>query len=89
MAGVERGCRSGAAAPRARRAGACTGPGPLPGLHFRHTKRGPVAQALAPAGAVLVLACTAFGGSGVLAAGLVCALMVTVGVPIHSRVSRA
>jgi hypothetical protein len=38
---------------------------------------------------VLVLACTAFGHSGVLAAGLVCALMVAVGVLIHSRESRA
>ncbi|MFE5584288.1 hypothetical protein [Kitasatospora sp. NPDC056531] len=33
--------------------------------------------------------CTAFGGSGVLAAGLVCALAVAVGVLIHSRESRA
>ncbi|MFJ6776659.1 low temperature requirement protein A [Kitasatospora sp. NPDC091257] len=57
-------------------------------LHSRHTKRGAVAQAVAPTGAVLVLACTALGGSGVLAAGLVCALMVAVGVLIHGRESR-
>ncbi|RKT17800.1 low temperature requirement protein LtrA [Streptomyces sp. 1114.5] len=57
-------------------------------LHSRHTKRGAVAQALAPAGAVLVLACTALGGPGVLAAGLVCALMVAAGVLVHSRESR-
>ncbi|MFJ9608165.1 low temperature requirement protein A [Kitasatospora sp. NPDC101176] len=53
-------------------------------LHSRHTKTG-LAQALAPAGAVLVLACTALGGSGVLAAGLVCALTVAVGVVLHTR----
>ncbi|MEU7094266.1 low temperature requirement protein A [Kitasatospora aureofaciens] len=58
-------------------------------LHSRHTKRGPVAQSVAPTGAVLVLACTALGGSGVPAAGLVCALMVAVGVLIHGRESRA
>ncbi|MEV7185469.1 low temperature requirement protein A [Kitasatospora sp. NPDC093102] len=57
-------------------------------LHSRHTKRGAVAQAVAPAGAVLVLACTALGGSGVLAAGLVCTLTVAVGVLIHGRESR-
>ncbi|MFJ6623021.1 low temperature requirement protein A [Kitasatospora sp. NPDC091335] len=57
-------------------------------LHSRHTKRGVVAQSLAPAGAVLVLACTALGGSGVLAAGLVCALMVAGGVLVHGRESR-
>ncbi|MFJ7277434.1 low temperature requirement protein A [Kitasatospora sp. NPDC098663] len=53
-------------------------------LHSRHTKTG-LAQALAPTAAVLVLACTALGGSGVLAAGLVCALTVAVGVLLHSR----
>ncbi|MFF3115887.1 low temperature requirement protein A [Kitasatospora sp. NPDC057904] len=53
-------------------------------LHSRHTKTG-AAQALAPTGAVLVLACTALGGSGVLAAGLVCAAMVAVGVAMHAR----
>ncbi|WP_371518816.1 low temperature requirement protein A [Kitasatospora sp. NBC_01300] len=53
-------------------------------LHSRHTKTG-LAQALAPTAAVLVLACTAFGGSGVLAAGLVCALTVAVGLLLHSR----
>ncbi|KJS53142.1 low temperature requirement protein A [Streptomyces rubellomurinus] len=58
-------------------------------LHSRHTKRGLLAQAVAPTTAVLVLACTAFGGSGVLAAGLVCALMVVVGVVLHSRETAA
>jgi low temperature requirement protein LtrA len=58
-------------------------------LHSRHTKRGTVAQAVAPVGAALVLACTALGGSGVPAAGLVCALMIAVGVLIHGRESRA
>ncbi|MFJ2579680.1 low temperature requirement protein A [Kitasatospora aureofaciens] len=53
-------------------------------LHSRHTKSG-IAQVLGPAGAVLVLACTAFGDSGVLAAGLVCALIVAVGVALHAR----
>ncbi|MFE4520213.1 low temperature requirement protein A, partial [Kitasatospora sp. NPDC056783] len=57
-------------------------------LHSRHTKRGIAAQAMAPAGAVLVLACTALGGAGVLAAGLVCALLVAVGVLVHGRESR-
>ncbi|MER7750959.1 low temperature requirement protein A [Kitasatospora sp. NPDC097643] len=53
-------------------------------LHTRHTKTG-AAQALAPTGAALVLACTAFGDSGVLAAGLVCALTVAAGVAMHAR----
>ncbi|MFI8459308.1 low temperature requirement protein A [Kitasatospora sp. NPDC085464] len=57
-------------------------------LHSRHTKRGALAQAVAPVGAALVLACTAFGGSGVPAAGLVCTLMVAAGVLIHGRESR-
>ncbi|MFJ6383873.1 low temperature requirement protein A [Kitasatospora sp. NPDC092039] len=57
-------------------------------LHSRHTKRGAVAQSVAPVGAVLVLACTALGDSGVLAAGLVCALMVAVGVLVHGLESR-
>ncbi|MEU8920926.1 low temperature requirement protein A [Kitasatospora sp. NPDC048545] len=56
-------------------------------LHSRHTKRGAVAQAVAPVGAALVLACTALGGPGVLAAGLVCALMVATGVLVHGRES--
>ncbi|WP_031069925.1 low temperature requirement protein A, partial [Streptomyces sp. NRRL WC-3742] len=54
-------------------------------LHSRHTKRGALAQSIAPAGAVLVLACTALGASGVLAAGLVCALMVSAGLLVHGR----
>ncbi|MEV7772532.1 low temperature requirement protein A [Kitasatospora sp. NPDC086791] len=54
-------------------------------LHSRHTKRGPAAQAVAPVGAALVLACTALGGPGVAAAGVVCALMVATGVLLHSR----
>ncbi|MQS12359.1 low temperature requirement protein A [Streptomyces kaniharaensis] len=53
-------------------------------LHSRHTKTG-IVQTLAPGGAVLVLACTVLGGSGVLAAGLVCALLVAVGVALHAR----
>ncbi|MFF9644576.1 hypothetical protein [Kitasatospora aureofaciens] len=44
---------------------------------------------MAPTGAVLVLAGTALGGSGVPAAGLVRALTVGVGVLIHGRESRA
>ncbi|MFJ9694104.1 low temperature requirement protein A [Kitasatospora sp. NPDC101183] len=58
-------------------------------LHSRHTKTGVLAQSIAPAGAVLVLACTALGGSAVLAAGLVCALMVTAGLVVHSREAAA
>ncbi|WP_030238741.1 low temperature requirement protein A [Streptomyces sp. NRRL S-350] len=58
-------------------------------LHSRHTKRGTLAQSVAPVGAVLVLSCTALGVSGVPAAGLVCALTVAVGVLVHSREGRA
>ncbi|MGA5820719.1 low temperature requirement protein A [Kitasatospora sp. NPDC094028] len=58
-------------------------------LHSRHTKRGLLAQAVAPTAAVLVLACTAFGGSGVPAAGLVCAVMIAFGVWLHSRETAA
>ncbi|WP_406198741.1 low temperature requirement protein A [Kitasatospora sp. NBC_01560] len=53
-------------------------------LHARHVKTG-VEQALLPAASVAVLACTAAGGSGVLAAGLVSALTVAVGVVLHAR----
>ncbi|MFJ2867251.1 hypothetical protein [Kitasatospora sp. NPDC087314] len=53
-------------------------------LHSRHTKTG-VAQALAPTGAVLVLACAELGDSGVLAAGLVGALTVVVGLLLPAR----
>ncbi|MFI6446203.1 low temperature requirement protein A [Kitasatospora sp. NPDC050543] len=56
-------------------------------LHSRHTKSG-VAQVLAPAAAVVVLACTAFGDDGVLAAGLVSALTVALGVALHAREGR-
>ncbi|WUQ88943.1 low temperature requirement protein A [Kitasatospora purpeofusca] len=53
-------------------------------LHSRHVKTG-VAQVLLPAASVAVLACTAAGGSGVLAAGLVTALTVAAGVALHAR----
>ncbi|MFE6749056.1 low temperature requirement protein A [Kitasatospora purpeofusca] len=53
-------------------------------LHSRHVKTG-AAQVLLPAASVAVLACTAAGGSGVLAAGLVTALTVAVGVALHAR----
>ncbi|GAA1196297.1 low temperature requirement protein LtrA [Kitasatospora gansuensis] len=56
-------------------------------LHARHSKRGP-AQVLLPVAAVAVLLCTLFGESGVLAAGLVCAAAVAVGVTLHSRQSQ-
>ncbi|WP_316529098.1 low temperature requirement protein A [Kitasatospora brasiliensis] len=57
-------------------------------LHSRHAKRGVLAQAVSPVAAVLVLGCTALRGAGVPAAGLVCALLVAVGVLIHARESR-
>ncbi|WTA56596.1 low temperature requirement protein A [Kitasatospora purpeofusca] len=53
-------------------------------LHSRHVKTG-AAQALLPAASVAVLACTAAGGAGVLAAGLVTASTVAVGVALHAR----
>ncbi|WP_438267935.1 low temperature requirement protein A [Kitasatospora purpeofusca] len=53
-------------------------------LHSRHVKTG-AAQLLLPVASVAVLACTAAGGSGVLAAGLVTALTVAVGVALHAR----
>ncbi|MFB7620829.1 low temperature requirement protein A [Kitasatospora sp. NPDC056181] len=53
-------------------------------LHARHVKTG-AEQALLPAAAVAVLACTAAGGSGVLAAGLVSAATVALGVTMHAR----
>ncbi|MFC5664790.1 low temperature requirement protein A [Kitasatospora misakiensis] len=53
-------------------------------LHARHAKTG-AAQVLLPAGSVAVLACTAAGESGVLAAGLVTAATVAVGVLLHAR----
>ncbi|MFC9326364.1 low temperature requirement protein A [Kitasatospora sp. NPDC057015] len=53
-------------------------------LHARHTKTG-AAQALLPVAAAAVLACTLLGESGVLAAGLVAAATVAVGVALHAR----
>ncbi|WP_245205836.1 low temperature requirement protein A [Kitasatospora sp. RG8] len=53
-------------------------------LHARHVKTG-AEQALLPAATVAVLACTAAGGSGVLAAGLVSAATVALGVTMHAR----
>ncbi len=53
-------------------------------LHARHVKTG-AAQVLLPAASVAVLACTAAGDSGVLAAGLVTAATVAVGVVLHAR----
>ncbi|WP_406113649.1 low temperature requirement protein A [Kitasatospora purpeofusca] len=53
-------------------------------LHSRHVKTG-AAQALLPAASVAVLACTAAGGAGVLAAGLVTASTVAAGVALHAR----
>ncbi|WP_329495118.1 low temperature requirement protein A [Kitasatospora herbaricolor] len=53
-------------------------------LHARHGKSG-TARAVLPVAAVAVLACTFLGGSGVLAAGLVAAATVAVGVALHAR----
>ncbi|MET9396498.1 low temperature requirement protein A [Kitasatospora sp. NPDC002965] len=53
-------------------------------LHSRHVKTG-AAQALLPVASVAVLACTAAGWAGVLAAGLVSAVTVGVGVVLHAR----
>ena len=53
-------------------------------LHSRHTKSG-AAQAVLPTASAAVLACTALGTSGVLAAGLVAAAAVAVGVALHAR----
>lgn len=53
-------------------------------LHSRHARTG-AAQVLGPAGAALVPACTALGGPGVLAAGLVYAMPVAVGGAMHAR----
>ncbi|MFF7592122.1 low temperature requirement protein A [Kitasatospora purpeofusca] len=53
-------------------------------LHSRHVKTG-AAQVLLPAASVAVLACTAAGGSGVLAAGLVTASTVALGVALQAR----
>ncbi|MGW6914655.1 low temperature requirement protein A [Kitasatospora sp. NPDC054939] len=53
-------------------------------LHARHAKSG-IAQTLLPAAAAAVLACTAAGGPGILAAGLVCAATVAVGVALGAR----
>ncbi len=53
-------------------------------LHSRHTKSG-AAQAVLPAASAAVLACTALGHSGVLAAGLVAAATVALGITLHAR----
>ncbi|MDH6142591.1 low temperature requirement protein LtrA [Kitasatospora sp. GP30] len=53
-------------------------------LHSRHGKAG-AAQWVLPSTAALVLACTALGRSGVLAAGLVAAAAVAVGLGLHAR----
>jgi len=53
-------------------------------LHSRHVKQG-AAQAVLPTSALLVLACTAAGESGVLLAGLVVALTVAVGTTLAAR----
>ncbi|GAB2707455.1 low temperature requirement protein A [Kitasatospora kifunensis] len=53
-------------------------------LHSRHSKTG-AAQWVLPVAALAVLACTAIGESGVLAAGLVAAAAIAVGVWLHSR----
>ncbi|MFD5083574.1 low temperature requirement protein A [Kitasatospora sp. NPDC058406] len=53
-------------------------------LHSRHVKTG-AAQVLLPVASVAVLACTAAGWAGVLAAGLVSAVTVGVGVVLHAR----
>lgn len=53
-------------------------------LHSRHSKTG-AAQWVLPVAAAAVLACTALGWSGVLAAGLVATAAVAVGVWLHSR----
>ncbi|MGF1428487.1 low temperature requirement protein A [Kitasatospora sp. LaBMicrA B282] len=53
-------------------------------LHSRHGKTG-AAQWVLPTAAAAVLACTAFGESGVLAAGLVAAAAVALGVWLHAH----
>ncbi|MFC6597741.1 low temperature requirement protein A [Kitasatospora paranensis] len=53
-------------------------------LHSRHLKHG-AAQAVLPAASAAVLACTAAGDHGVLAAGLVTAAAVAVGIVLHTR----
>ncbi|MER5355692.1 low temperature requirement protein A [Kitasatospora sp. NPDC002551] len=55
------------------------------GLHARYAKTGPFQLSLLPAASVAVLACTAAGGAGVLAAGLVTAVTVAAGVALHAR----
>lgn len=56
-------------------------------LHARHVKHG-AEQVLLPAASVAVLASTLLGESGVLAAGLVCAASVAVGIVLHARQSQ-
>ncbi|MGW2402633.1 low temperature requirement protein A [Kitasatospora sp. NPDC001664] len=53
-------------------------------LHSRHVKTG-LGQALLPAASVAVLACTFLGEHGTLAAGLVCAATVALGLALESH----
>ncbi|GAA2745618.1 low temperature requirement protein A [Kitasatospora cinereorecta] len=55
-------------------------------LHSRHVKQG-AAQAVLPLSAAAVAACTALGGHGVLAAGLVIAATVATGTTLAARTS--
>ncbi|MGW1201129.1 low temperature requirement protein A [Streptomyces sp. NPDC002536] len=54
-------------------------------IHSRHQKRGLAQQLVLPVSAVLVLLCTFAGGKAVLAAGLVAAATVVVGVTLTTR----
>ncbi|MER5889346.1 low temperature requirement protein A [Streptomyces sp. NPDC001941] len=58
-------------------------------LHARHFKSGPAQQLVLPVTALAVLACTFAGSWAVLAAGLVSAVAVAVGVVLHQRPVRA
>ncbi|MFJ8046395.1 low temperature requirement protein A [Kitasatospora sp. NPDC096147] len=57
-------------------------------LHSRHVKSG-LGQVLLPAASVAVLACTFLGQHGTLAAGLVCALTVALGLTLASHETRS
>lgn len=54
-------------------------------LHARHFKRGRAQQLTLPVSALAILACTFAGGWAVLAAGLVAAATVAVGVTLANR----
>ncbi|HET6857781.1 MAG TPA: low temperature requirement protein A [Streptomyces sp.] len=54
-------------------------------LHSRHSKRGTVQQLILPVSALAVLGCTFAGQWAVLAAGLVAALTVALGVTLSTR----